>query len=196
MYYVFRCQTLTNEKGEALIEVHNTFKLGRIRLWKNGQVIPQDKLDFPQPIQVEFDAFRGYEGPPIEMQGTGIPLMSKRLADAVLAAGVDNVQFFPVDLRCKQTGKQYEYRAFNVVGLVAAADLGKSEYEVHDDDAPVGDVSFESLALDEKKIGGLLLFRLAENVNAIIVHDKVRRAVLERGIDTVEFTKPEDWMHL
>ena len=195
MYYVLRRLPLTNEKGEALIEIHNTFRLGRIRLWKNGQAIAPELRDFPQPIQIEFDAFRGYEGPPVELLDSGIPLMSKRMADAVIEAGVDNVQFFPVALRCKQTTREYEFRAYNIVGLVAATDLGKSEYQVHDE-KPVGDVSFDTLALDEKKIRGQLLFRLAENFNAIVVHEKVRRTLLEKGIDSIEFVSPEDWMHL
>jgi hypothetical protein len=195
LYYVLRRLPLMNEKGEALIEVHNTFRLGRIRLWKNGQAIAPELQDFPKPIQIEFDAFRGYEGPPVELLDSGIPLMSVRLADAVIEAGVDNVQFFPAILRCKQTGRDYEFRAYNVVGLVAAADLGKSEHRVNDE-KPIGDVAFDTLELDDKKLRGQLFFRLAENFNAILVHEKVRRTIIGKGIDTIEFVKPEDWMHL
>lgn len=195
MYYVLRCLPLLNEKGEALMEIHNCFDVGSIWDWQDGQALTEEGRNFPLPIQIEFEPFRGYSGPPIEMRDVGIPIMSVRLADAFTAAGVDNIEFFPARLRNTVTGASYEYRAYKIVGVVAAADLARSEWRSYDR-KPVADVSFETLAIDEGRPAGLGVFRLAENISAVLVHEWVRRVIEARGIDTIEFVKPEDWAHL
>lgn len=72
------------------------------------------------------------------------------------------------------------YKAVNILGLVAAADMERSVAVVHDG-APSVDVDFDRLVIDEDKTGGRKLFRLAESTNAIIVHASLRDALLERG---------------
>lgn len=72
------------------------------------------------------------------------------------------------------------YKAVNVLGLVAAADLGRSQATVHDGVA-LADVDFDHLALDDSRTHGLRMFRLAESTNAIVVHESVRDALLDRG---------------
>jgi hypothetical protein len=52
------------------------------------------------------------------------------------------------------------------------------------------------LVFDETRTGGLLLFRLAENINAVFVHERVKDHVVRSGIDTMRFTVPQEWMHL
>ncbi len=195
MYYVLRCLPLLNEKGEALMEIHNCFDVGSIWDWQDGQALTEEERNFPVPIEIDFDPFRGYSGPPIEMRDVCIPIMSLRLAEAIAAAGIDNVDFFPARLRNTATGETFDYRAYKIIGLVAAADLGKSEWTSYDG-KPVADVSFETLALDESKPRGLGMFRLAENVSAVVVHERVKQAIESRGINTIEFVKPEDWAHL
>jgi hypothetical protein len=54
-------------------------------------------------------------------------------------------------------------------------------------------MDFNSLAIDEAAAGGALLFRLAESVNAIVVHERVRRHLEASGITTLTFIEPEDW---
>src|SRR5262249_10938731 len=149
----------------------------------------------PNPIEIAFEPLRGYQGSPLELLDVGIPIMSTRWADALREAGVDNVSFYPALLSNTITGDRFDYQAFNVVGVVAAADLQRSEWSWYDT-VPVADVSFENLVLDEAKAHHLQMFRLAENINALLVHETVRDHVLKSGIDTLKFIAPEDWMHL
>ena len=85
-----------------------------------------------------------------------------------------------------------DYKAFNVVGLVAAADMrastlmGTSEGEMIDAD-------FDRLVIDESRAAGFKLFRLAENVSAIIVDDEIRRRVEESGIPGLIFYESGEW---
>jgi hypothetical protein len=46
----------------------------------------------------------------------------------------------------------------------------------------MGDVDFHALVLDESRINGQLMFRLAENLSAIVVHESVRKAIEAAGI--------------
>ena len=195
MYFVLRCPPLVNENGEAVMEIHNCIEVGNVWNWRNGKKLKPNEENVPVPINIGFEPFRNYTGPPRELCDVGVPIMSKRLADALAEVGVDNLQLFPVILRNTVTGQVYDYLAFKVVGLVAAADLNASESTVHDD-KPVADMSFETLVIDETKTHSLLMFRLAENINALMVHDKVRKHILSKGIDTLTFTRPEDWVQV
>ncbi len=195
MYFVLRCSLPKNEKGEALLEIHNCFEIGNVWHWRDGKKLEPDEQDVPTPIMIDFEPFRGYQGPPVELLDACIPIMSKRLADALTEAGVDNIDFFSANLKNSVTGQLYDYMAFKVVGLVLAANLDKSKWESYDG-ITIADTSFESLAFDESKSKGLLMFRLAENINALMIHESVRNHILAKGINSLTFVRPEDWMHL
>lgn len=195
MYFIMGCQRLTTEDGEALLEIHNDIEVGNVWYWRDGKPLEPDEENVPTPIVIDFDPFRGYQGPPEELFDVGVPLMSARLAEAITEAGVTNVRFFKTTLRNTVSGKTYAYQTFKVVGLVAAADLAKSTWSSYDGHL-FADVSFEGLTLDKTKIPDLLMFRLAENLNGLLVHKKVRDHILAKGIDTLKFIKPKDWVHV
>lgn len=196
MYYILDCGPLLNDRGEALTKTHNCFRIANIRLWGNGLPIKEElKKNIPNPIEIEYETFRGYAGPPRELKDLCIPLMSKRLSEVLTAAGVDNIDYFPAVLRHTETGQTYDYMAFEIIGLVAMADLDKSEYKTYDGNVSSG-VSFYSLAVDETKAQGKKLFRLKENSSAIFVHESIKQAIKDAGIDTLEFIKPENWLQL
>jgi len=50
------------------------------------------------------------------------------------------------------------------------------------------------LVIDEAKTRGALLFRLAESVNGIVVHETIKNAIEATGIDTLTFMPPEEWV--
>ena len=193
MYYILDCEIPENENGEALMKIHNSFKIGGVRrIWRDGKEFKLEKSDIPQPIMIDFDTFRGYKGPPIELEDLGIPLMSVRLAETLTEAGVDNIYFYKAILKDTTTGEEYDYRAYKLIGRVAAVDLGKSNWKSYDNQ-PVSDTSFKSLALDADKAEAsvLLMFRLEENINAWMIHEKVRDHLVAKSFDTLKFIKPE-----
>lgn len=121
------------------------------------------------------------------------PVMRDDLVKVLTDAGVDSVQYFPAVLINPADGTRYtNYKAFNVVGLVAAADMQASEL-MGTSDSTMGDVDFNRLVLDESKIGDVLMFRLAECVSAIVVHEKVKAAIEASGIPGFVFYGPGDW---
>ena len=116
------------------------------------------------------------------------------LRDALRKAGVDNLQAFETTLQLSpgEAVPQDLYVAVNIVGLVAAADLGRSAVSPGTPERLIS-TDFDSLAIDAGRAHGLLMFRLAENTSAVVVHRSVKDAVERAGIVTLTWLLPEEW---
>jgi hypothetical protein len=149
----------------------------------------------PGAVEIRAVPYDGYSGLPDDLQDTNVPLVSKRLKEAIESAGVDNNDFSPVTVRNADTGEVYEYFAFNLIGLVAAADPAGSEMTSRDGDF-IGDTSISGLVIDESKCRDLLMFRLKEKFSVILVHETVKQAIERHGIASVRYIDPGDFMAL
>ena len=123
-----------------------------------------------------------------------VPLIRLDLLAQLQAAGVDNLQLFEANIVDPTTGVEHtNYRAFNILGLVSGADMGASQL-MHPGSLTGIDHDFASLVFDREKLRpDLLLFRLAESVNAIVVHEKVRRQIEASGIEGMVFYASGEW---
>lgn len=195
MYHIIKCPLIKNEEnGGVMVELDNCFELAGISLWKTGSPLdPDRKKNIPNPVELEFDTYFGYNGSPPEMKDLCIPVMSTRLSDVLISAGVNNVEFFPAILKNRKTNQAYEYKIYNIVGKVAATDLKKSDYETYHNEQPLADTTIHKLVLDESKIHNLLFFRLAEKLGTIIVHEKIKKHIEDAKIDTIRFIKPDEF---
>jgi uncharacterized protein DUF1629 len=157
--------------------------------WFHGGLIP---AGFSQPLIYTLNPRR--PGNLCAMyDDKAYPVMRDDLVEALQSVGVDNLQLFGAVIKDPSTGAEHtNYKAFNIVGVVSAANLEKSVL-MGTSDSEMIDVDFESLAIDESKAQGHHLFRLAESVNAIIVDEIVKDAVEARGIPGMVFYDPEDW---
>lgn len=191
-YYLMVDDEIENEVGEALFDIDNCFKVGNIRSWSGGRLI-SETID--EVVNIDFIPFRDFKGKMIDLWDVCLPLMSVRLAQVLVNSGVNNLQLFPSVLTNTETGEKHDYYIFNVVGTVSATNLEESELETYDGQLNC-DTSILHLSIDERKARGLLLFRLRENINALIVHESVRDYAVAHGIPEQRFTKPEDWIQL
>lgn len=164
-------------------------EIAGIDSWMDASLIT---VPVPEPLEFELDPDE--PGRLKEMYNLDMLLMSDRLVSALLQAGVDNLQLYRAVILDPSTGSRREdYRVVNIVGRVAAADLERSAWSVPSG-RPVIDVDFESLAINERRVGDLFLFRLAECLSAIIVHKRVRDALLSAGFDMLTFLDPKDYV--
>jgi hypothetical protein len=155
--------------------------------WLTGAKLTDD---VPEPV--EYEIRRGYPGELLPFYDLQYPLMRDDLVRALSESGVDNLQVYKAVLIDRNDGTTYaNYRAVNIVGVVSAADPEGSERSEMSD-SEIIDASFESLAIDERRASGLLFFRLAESVGAVIAHRKVRDFVTPR-VPGIEFLSPADW---
>jgi len=152
--------------------------------WRDGARIP---VEIAQPLVYEIEEddegiLRPY------FDALGAPLMSLELVNAFNKAGVDNLDTYDAIVREVRTGREHRYKAVNIIGLVSGADMAKSEYENSGlGEGDSGDVWFEKLVLDEKKLAGHLMCRLAENVGIVLVHRKVVDVVNAAEIPGAEY---------
>ena len=156
--------------------------------WISGRSFPEPP---PTPIVVEL------EGEPedviVSMYSVGVLLLRDDILEAFKDAGVDNYDSYPAEIKNPNTDEILNnYKAVNIIGRVAAANLDESEHVAHGE--PVVDVDFDGLVIDEGKTRGLKLFRLAECMTGIVIHDSVQKVILEHGINDLDFVAPENWI--
>ena len=70
---------------------------------------------------------------------------------------------------------------------------GRSQATPHSPDGLI-DTDFDSVAIDEVPTHGRLCFRLAESVNALVVHRSVKEHLESKGGFELTFTEPKDWI--
>ena len=182
-YFIMCCDDLT---PAALIEDSPSLPSSP---WLNGRPVSGE---VPNPLVYTLDPdYPGHLQPLYEAES--IPLMRDDLLEALHEVGVDNLELFPAVIRDEEKGVDYNnYKAFNIVGLVSCADMDESKL-MGTSDSTMIDIDFEALVIDESRTGGALMFRLAEAVNAIVVHEKVRKHIEERGIPGMTFYGPGEW---
>lgn len=157
--------------------------------WRSGRPLG---IQVTPPLRYTLD--RDYPGTPKAMYyEESVPVMRNDVAEVLTSAGVDNIEYFDAVLENPVTGsEERNYKAFNIVGVVAAADMKASQL-MGTSNSTIGDADFHALTIDESKTGGLLLFRLAEALNAIVVHEKVRKAIEAAKIPGFVFYGPGEW---
>ncbi len=131
------------------------------------------------PVPLVFEVSHPVRAAVPHLLGNAIPLMSDYLVKTLRAAGVDNLQVFPAILKSK-AGEQWEgWWAVNTLGLVAAADLEKSEYDTLMKGAAGGVevplLAFTKLVLVAAKTHDFSLFRLAESPSTLLIHDRLNK---------------------
>jgi hypothetical protein len=182
-YFMLECYGPDEERRASIDTAGEADALNWILAKKFSQPVPV-------PIRITLNANNGLMMP---MFNRGILVLSDELLAALAEAGIDNLDCYEAELFNPATGKRFtNYKAVNIIGAVAAADLAKSECQVHGE--PQFDVDFDSLVLDEAKTHGLLMFRLAECVTGIVVHESVKRCVERRGIRYLDWVLPEEWI--
>jgi hypothetical protein len=153
---------------------------------------------FAKPVTEPVRATVINRGPMVSMFHGGGLLMTDKLVQALREAGVDNLDTYAAEIVNPRTKETWtNYLAVNIVGAVSAADMAKSATgPMMEDDLSPGliDVPFEGVVIDEKRAGGMLMFRLAEAINSIVVHDNVKRQLEASGFEDLTFVEPEEWV--
>ena len=186
MYYVLECYGPEDEDRRYIDKVPLIEGVN----WNLGSIL---NAEIPNPIEIILDS---------EGNGVMMPMFKRTVLlfrDDILkvlaeVAGVDNLITYPANLLDPTTGQKFtNYKAINILGVIACADMDKSEWQAPSG-SPIIDVDFDSLVIDESKAHNFLMFRLAECVSAIIVHESVKIALENHGIKHLDFVNPEDWI--
>jgi hypothetical protein len=133
---------------------------------------------------------------PPHLLGDETPLISNSLLKMLQNAGINNFQTFPAHLTNPKNKQSWsDYLAFNVIGMVQAANLDRSDYDVlmdGDNDTPPL-LAFREIVLEAEKIpANVLMFRMTEAPDNLIVHKKLVELLAKNrpnggwGIDVIE----------
>jgi hypothetical protein len=121
-------------------------------------------------------------------------LMSDEFHQALREAGVDNLDVYDAIIRSQDGSiERRGYKVFNLLGVVRAADLEKTQFG---EGPQLIDATIETLGIDPGKARGLLMFRLAERVGSVIVHERVKRALESKNFQHVIFRDPGEFFGL
>lgn len=161
--------------------------------WNLGRVHDQP---IPSPLEFTlqpFDPGTSDMGPSLPEYYKGpIPLFRDDLLAALLEAGVDNLDMYEAVILDPDTGeKHHNYKAVNIVGVVSAVDMARSNTTVNPG-GPLIDVDLDGFTVDDTRPAGLLVFRLAEKLSGIMVHESVVKHLRRRGFNALEFMATED----
>ena len=163
--------------------------------WRKGAFIPKSEI-IPDPIKFTLkpqSPWASDHGPhmPSYLRAAA-PLFSDALIEALTACGVDNLQLYNVAITDPDNGQVLtNYKAVNIIGLISAADMEKSNATINPNGPPLIDVDFDGFVIDEAKAQDQLFFRLAESTNAIIVHEHVKQYLLSKGFTDLAFYETE-----
>lgn len=156
--------------------------------WLSGHPF---SIEPDQPIHIEIQ--EGYESKNLLPYFDEPPVVSQAFYDALLEAGVDNIIPYDVVLQSEDQSVLHKgYKAINIIGLVKAAGPGT----VYLGDSRLVDASIESLDVEPRSIKGLLMFRLAEDVSAVVIHEKVKNHLESKGFKSLVFTDPGEYLSL
>lgn len=157
--------------------------------WTSGRRFRRPPVE---PVEITIDPTHSDDL--LEFENITALVMTKRLLKALQETGVDNLDVYRAVIRNPESGfETHDYVACNLIGLVKAADLSGSKVVGGSGDGLI-DVDFDAVKIDPLKAKDHLLFRLAENISAIVVHESVKNHILNSGIDTITFVEPEDWI--
>jgi hypothetical protein len=132
--------------------------------WIDGKIMPD-----PGPLHLTLSPRSG------EFRGIiigGLVTLFHRVFIAELTRlGIDNFQFFPVELETPEGKIQRAYSLVNIIGLLEAVDETQSVIQPV---ATGGRGQLYSFKIDPEKVGGLRLFRIVEAPTLIIIDETLR----------------------
>ena len=121
------------------------------------------------------------------------PVMSNEFYQALVEAGVDNLDAYDCILRSEDGTVEYKgFKAVNIIGVIRATGEG-TEFT---GESRLIDAGMDKLSIDSNKTFGALMFRLAENVSTVVVHERVKRYIEQKGFPSIVFREPEETLVL
>jgi len=120
------------------------------------------------------------------------PIATQALIDALAEVGVDNIVTYDVILKSRTDPSIMisGYKAINVIGLIKATRDGT----VCLTDSQIGDAStsMKNITLEPSLTKGLYMFRLAESMRTIVVHEKVKQHLESKCFKCLKFTEVDE----
>ncbi|PUA28295.1 MAG: hypothetical protein B0W54_17650 [Cellvibrio sp. 79] len=144
------------------------------------------KLPIRSPVTIDDESEVTYP----DMMTADVPLFSKRLKSVLDDLGVDNINYFPVELFDENSEKVIAYYYLGIIsGLIKCL---KSGVETN----AAGRRLIKNPIIDPTLVGGQMLFRLYERPRLIVIDAYVKEGLERAGLTGVSITKLTDYTSL
>jgi hypothetical protein len=130
--------------------------------WISGKRMTAPRNPLRLQMSVRTGKFRG-----VIVKGI-LTLFHDILREELIRLGIDNLQFFPVELENPEGQIETKYQLVNVIGLLDAVDKSKSVIEPR---ATGGRGRLRSFHIDPAAARGQHLFRIAEAPTLIVIDE-------------------------
>jgi len=153
--------------------------------WVQGKVMPAP----PSPLRLLLSENSGdFRGDIIESLLT---LYSDKLKDALTTFGVDNVDYYPVELEHPTTHHiEGGYWLANVIGLVNCVDLDKSSFVRR---ASGTGIILEAFTIDGARAPEQPIFRLDEKATLVVINEHLKARLDLVGLTGGRLTWTEEY---
>jgi len=179
MYWVFE-QEIRNPEIAVVMEAPEGYDVIE---WMSGKMVQPLSTPVPLSLAPNSGSFRG------DVISGIVTLFSDKLRNALESFGVDNVQYFPVELMNSRTNTVEEgYWLVNILGLVdcvvdSTRHLPASQRPTY----------LEQFSIDPNKAHDFPIFRLYESPSMVVINDQLHDHLVDQGIKGVEMIKTEEY---
>lgn len=157
----------------------------------NGVSLGEVSGQFDIQLRVDAKAENPLSFPPLDLHGPSKRLLlSDRFVRLLESLGVDNVEYLDARVTFVPDGSDPAYRVANFLGVVQGLDRNRSDLDMDEDGFIFG---MNAIVFDDSKIGVHKIFRLAEDVMFLIVHEDIKLAAEKAGLTGIRFVADEDW---
>lgn len=154
--------------------------------WTQGQRFPPENIPTTLEVRVESEPEEAY---PDYFTLQQIPIVSDRFVQALRGTGLNNVDLFAAPL-IDPSGVRHGHQVMNVIGRVDCLDRDASEYTTISPRSKVI-LRMKKMVIDPEKAQGLDMFRVHGFPLAVLISERVKRAV--EGLAGVSVSPAIGW---
>jgi hypothetical protein len=193
MYYVLERDTRSAGKYVYFGEEPEEYNGGQ---WRTGAVMAPPV----SAMTLVMDDKRTTRLSDMILNAADLQVYSPKLIETLAAAGVDNIQYFPIKIvDGRSAAIRDDYKVANIVGRIDCVDLEHSTVERSPRTKRI--MSVEGFSVLEDRVVPLpdrktppLIFRLGELDVLILAHESLKRAFERDGITGARFTPTQDYV--
>jgi len=142
------------------------------------------------PIKMEAEIDEDEEVVYTDIINPGVPLFSLKMKEALDELGVENIDYYPVQIVDYDTKDVLaEYHLAIVTDIIACIDLEKSTFEEN----KMGKTVITKFAIDDSKTGGLELFRFHNIPGLIIINEALKERLSEMEFQGVSLKHTDEY---
>jgi hypothetical protein len=174
-YYFINQRIVTLENSVVLGKIDSDVVLDPIDLL-NGA-----KLSLPPTyINIELSETSGDYYP--DIISSVITLYSNKVKTCLDNCGIDNIDYFPVNLMDTKTSTiNKDYWFANICGRISCLDVANSDTKK----SAAGRFKLKSFCIDETLTNGAEIFRLHERGRLVIIHERIQKELEKVGLNGV-----------